>query len=148
MAGTITSVTAEHRTRGVVKQVISITCDASGDASATVTGVAFGALRAIGYKPGTLDTGADITIADGETGTTLVTLTNAGTSARYFRPTRVITDNVGTAVAAALTAVNVNRDIYVGGKLKVTVAQGGNLGAGTLYLVIDESDVSFASGNL
>lgn len=148
MAGTITYTVAEHRTRGVVKVKAVITCDASGDASATIVGVAFGKLVAVGYKPGTFDTGADITVTEAESGKAILTITNAGTSARYFKPTQVITDNVGAAVTAAASAPNVNRMIFVGGKLKITVAQGGNLGAGELHLVIDETDVENSTGNV
>lgn len=141
MAGSITSVKIEHRPRGVVKTVATITCDSAGDATATVVGVGFGKLVGVGYVPGTFATGVDITVTDVASGTALLTLTNAGLSARYFRPTLVITDNVGVAVAAALTAVNVNRDIFCSGKVSIVAAQGGNLGAGALHLVVDETDV-------
>jgi hypothetical protein len=141
MAGSITSTTIEHRSRGVIKMKAVITCDASGDASVSVIGVAFGKLVGVGYVPGTLATGVDITVSDTASGKALLTLTNAGLTARYFRPTAVVSDSVGTAVAAATTAPNVNRDIFVGGKISLLVAQGGNLGAGELHLVIDESDI-------
>jgi hypothetical protein len=145
MAGSISYVSAGHRSRGVVKYVVSVTCDASGDASATVVGVGFGKLVGVAYKPGTLDTGADITVKDAESGTALLTLTDAGTSARYFRPTAVVATSAGAAVTAADTAPNVNRDIFVAGKVSVTVAQGGNLGAGEIHLLIDEGDIAPAT---
>lgn len=145
MAGSITAVKAEHRSRGVIKIKAAVTCDASGDASTTVIGVAYGKIVAIGYKPGTFDTGVDLTLTD-DNGTTLFSLTNAATSARYFRPTAVIATNAGAAITAADTAPNVNRDIYVAGKLKLVAAQGGNLGAGELHIVVDESDLMPETG--
>lgn len=141
MAGTLTSYKTEHRTRGVVKIKCAITCDAAGDATATVVGTAFGALVAVGYVPGTLATGVDITVTD-ENGAALLTLTNAGLTARYFRPTADITTNAGVAVTDALTATDTNRHIFVGGKIKVGAAQGGNLGAGELHLVFDETIIA------
>lgn len=58
---------------------------------------------------------------------------------RYFHPTAVITDNAGAAVTAATTATGVNRDRFLHGKLTLVVAQGGNLGAGELHLVVAEA---------
>lgn len=139
MAGVAVPSAIQHRSRGVVRTNAAITCDASGDASQTVVGVGFGRLVAVAYGPGTLATGVDITVKDTLTGKAILTLTNAGTSARYFRPTTGITDNAGTAVAAATTAVDVNRDIILSGKVSIVAAQGGNLGAGTLGFVVDES---------
>ena len=55
------------------------------------------------------------------------------------RPTQVITDAAGTAVTAADTAVDVNRDIYVAGKLTLAVSNGaGNSKAGTFKVLVDE----------
>jgi hypothetical protein len=44
----------------------------------------------------------------------------------------------GAAITAADTAPNVNRDIYVAGKLSVAVAGGGNLETCKLALIVDE----------
>ena len=139
MAGTITASKEKGAARGIVKLKAAITCDASGDATVTEFGSAFGKLVAVGYVPGTFATGVDLTVTDATTGATILSLTNAGTSGRYFRPTAVITDNAGAAVSAAATAVDVNRDIFISGGVKVVAAQGGNLGAGSLFLVVDEN---------
>lgn len=58
-----------------------------------------------------------------------------------FRPTTVIADNAGTAVSAADTAPNVNRDIYVGGKLSVSTTGGATSSACTLSLIVDEEGI-------
>ncbi len=60
----------------------------------------------------------------------------AQTPGKLFRPTAVVTDNVGVAVAAADTAPNVNRDIYLKGPVKVSVADGGNVKTGELHLIV------------
>jgi hypothetical protein len=59
--------------------------------------------------------------------------------ARLYRPSTVVTSSVGVAVTAAAEAPNVNRDIMLGGKVGVVCAEGGNLGAGVLVLIVDET---------
>jgi hypothetical protein len=76
------------------------------------------------------------------------------TSPSYFLPTSVITLATGVAVTGgtgsggAGTGNAVNRDIYVSGKIDVSVAQGGNLGSGTFYLIVDESIIGGEGLNL
>lgn len=62
-----------------------------------------------------------------------------GMVAKYFRPTAIITTIAGAAVSAADTAPNVNRSLYVNGKLTIGATALGNLGTCEAYLVIDES---------
>ena len=97
-----------------------------------------GRIVAIEYDPGTLATGADITITD-HLGAPIVVLTDAGTVKRRFRPTANITTNVGVAVTAATTATMTDRDIYIAGDVKVAVAQGGNAFTGTIAVIVDET---------
>ena len=140
MAGTVVVSPALHRSRGTCKINVAITVDASGNATATDLPEVFGNLVAVGYTPGTLATGVDITITDKTSGATVFSLTNAGTSPRYFRPTNDITTNVGVAVTDGANNPNTNRDIFLGGKLQIAVAQGGVSTSGALQLVVDESD--------
>ncbi len=141
MAGTITPVKVEHRSRGVVRTNITITTDASGDASATVVGVGFGRLVGIFYDGG-LDASATVTFKDVKTGAAIFTYTTGteGTPVT-LRPTDIIATVAGAAVTAADTAPNVNRDIYLGGKISVTVASGGNAESGVFALIVDETGV-------
>ena len=125
--------------RGIAKVKVVITTAADGTVAETVVGSVQGRLVGVGYKPGTLATGVDITVKDYESGATVFSLTDAGTSARFFRPTQVITTVAGVAVTAATTAVDVNRDIFLSGKLSVTVAQGGNAFTGELHLIVAET---------
>lgn len=144
MAGTVSATKTTGKGRGIVKITASILSDASGVATATVVGEAVGRLVAVGYDPqngagAAYDTGGDITVTDADTGATLVSFTDIGTSAFWKRPSAIVTTNAGVAVTAAATAVDVNRDIYVAGKIKVAGAQGGNLGTCRIILVIDEN---------
>jgi len=138
MAGTITGTTVTHRPRGLVQVKATITVDASGNATAAIVGEAYGRIVGVSYAPGTLATGADITITDSDSGATLFVLTDAGATPRFFRPTQVVTSNVGVAITAATTAVDVNRDVYIAGKIKVAVAQGGVSTSGVLRLFVEE----------
>lgn len=135
----LTGTTIVNKGTGVKRIKAVLVCDGSGVIAASVAGAAFGRLVGVGYKPGTLATGVDITVTDSDTGATIFSLTDAGTTPRYFRPSAVVTTNAGVAVTAATTATNVDRDIYVAGKIKVAVAQGGAAGAGELHLIVDES---------
>jgi len=139
VAGTVTPGVIEHRSRGVVGTKISITTDASGDASETVVGVGFGRLVRVLYDGG-LDASATITIKDTKTGATLVAYTTGteGTPVA-FRPTEVAASNAGAALTAADTAPNVNREMFVAGKVSVVVASGGNAETAVLKLIVDES---------
>lgn len=139
MAGTV-SVPAPvvHRSRGVVRTDITVVTDSSGDASETVVGVGYGRLRRVLYNGG-LDASATITIKDFKSGATLVAYTT-GTegTAVAFSPTEVVATNAGAAVTAADTAPNVNRPMFVAGKVSVVVAAGGNAETGIVSLIIDE----------
>lgn len=142
MAGSIVGSLVQHRSRGIVRLKATITTDASGDATVTAVGSVFGKLVGVVYDPGAggtiLATGVDITVTDADSGATIFSLTNAGTSGRYLRPTAVVTDTAGVAVTAATTATDVNRDIYLAGRVKVVAAQGGNAKIGAITLIVDE----------
>lgn len=142
MAGTVSpSGAILHRSRGVVGTTITIVTDASGDASLTTVGVGYGRLRRVLYDGG-LDASAVITIKDHDTGATLVAYTTGteGTPAA-FSPTEVAANNAGVALTAADTAPNVNRPMFVSGKVDVLVASGGNAETGKIKLIIDEARI-------
>lgn len=117
--------------------VIHITTDASGDA--TVYSVPFdGLLDQIIYVPGTLATGADLTITDDATGLALVTVTNGGTSAVRILPRAPQVDAANAASLYASAGEPVEGRMAVVGRVKIVVAQGGNGGVGRLYVVWEE----------
>lgn len=128
-----------HRSRGVVALRATLTTDAAGTCTAAKFATpVFGRIVRVLYDGG-LDASAVITIKDAETGATLVAYTTGveGTPVA-FRPTTVVTDNAGTAVTAADTAPNVNRDILVHGYLTIGVASGGNVETGKVAVIVDE----------
>lgn len=144
MAGSITATTKSRKGLGVVRLRANITCDASGDASATTIGSAFGRIVGIAYDPtagsgSTMDTGADLTLTDGDSGATIWSKANAGTSKVFFRPTMAVTTAAGAAITPATSANDVNRDIFVAGPVKLTVAQGGNATTGALDVLVQEA---------
>jgi hypothetical protein len=134
MAGTIQGhgfsgqpVPVFHRSRGLVRIDVNVTTDASGDASLTDIGAAFGNIVGILYDGG-LDASASITLVESATGATVfgpyVTGTE-GTPVALAPMTNIVTV-AGATVAAADTAPNIWRPIKVAGKLSVVVASGGN----------------------
>jgi hypothetical protein len=141
MAGSAVATKIEHRPRGVVRTNINITTDASGNASATVVGTGFGRVVGVFYNGG-LDASAVVTFSDYKTGATLFTYTTGteGTPTT-FRPTTNVVDVAGATISAATSAPNVNRDIFLAGKVSVTVASGGNAETGTFALLVDEGRV-------
>lgn len=144
MAGTAAAAAPViHRQRGVVRIETALTCDASGVVSEAVIGNAHGRLVGVLYDGG-LDASATITIkcypgASSVSVPVIAYTTGTEGTPVYFRPTKVIADSAGAAISASANAVNVNRDIYVAGKLTVTVASGGVSETAKLALIIDEA---------
>lgn len=143
MAGTATAAApVVHRSRGVVRIETALTCDAAGVVSETVIGTAFGRLVGVLYDGG-LDAAATVTIKQYPGASTVsvpvVTYTTGveGTPV-FFRPTDIIASDAGADIAASANAVGVNRDIYLAGKVTVTVAGGGNAETAKLALIVDE----------
>jgi hypothetical protein len=139
MAGSAVPTQIEHRCRGVVRVSVAILTDAAGDATATATEPVFGRLVGVLYDGG-LDASASITVTDDKTGATVFGPYVTGTEGTpvALRPSQVIVDNVGVAVAAHATAPNVNRDIFVHGRMTVEVSAGGNAETAKLVLIVDE----------
>lgn len=142
MAGTITATTSSRKGQGIVRIDCALTCE-GGAVDAAVVGSAFGRLVAVLLDPAagsgaTMTSTADVTISDAKTGAPLVADLSFGASASAYRPTQVITDNAGVAVTAATTAVDVNRDIFVAGKIKVAVANATTTDTGLISLIIEE----------
>jgi hypothetical protein len=139
MAGSVAVTRLDPGRRGIVRIKATLTTDASGNVTAAVCGTAFGRLVGVIYKQGTLDASADITVTGDAGATVLATTTGfGGVATKYFRPTTVLAANTGTAITAAATAPNVNKDMFLAGKMKVAVANGGNAGVGTISFIVDE----------
>lgn len=119
---------------------LTLTVDASGDATVYTSGLVNGRVLQMRYVPdGTnpLATGADLTITGETTGVAIVTITNIGTSAVTKVPRQATLDASGAASLYAAGGTAVNDFVYIGGeRIKCVVAQGGVSKTGTLYLLI------------
>jgi hypothetical protein len=143
MAGTIVSTVSARKGKGVVRIDCAVTC-AGGVVDAATIGSAFGRLVAVLIDPAagagaTLTSTADILLTDAVTGAQYIADLSAGTGSQFYRPTTVITDNVGVAVTAATTAVDVNRDIFVAGKLNLAIANATTTDTGLISFIFEEA---------
>ena len=142
MAGTIAATTVARKGRGVVRVDCDLTCVA-GAISAQPIGSFFGRLVGILTDPtagagATMTSTADVLLTDDETGAAIITDLTFG-SAEYKRPTAVITTNAGAAVTAATTANDVNRDIFVAGKLNLAIANATDTDTGRISFIFEEA---------
>lgn len=115
---------------------VSVTTDASGDFSATITPQG-GRLLQYRYVPNgssPLDTGTDIDLVGATTGVVLVNQDDIGTSAFTKAPRQATHDATGAASLYASGGEPVEGYIFTGGEpLSFTVANGGNALSGTFY---------------
>jgi len=112
----------------------TITTAADGTATVYVGSKIRGRIHAIKYVPGTIVTGADLTITGNTHGTPIVTLTDAGTSTVWVYPRAL-----ASKVADGSDATDAFVDIYLEGEsMKVAVAQGGATKTGTITLFFEE----------
>ena len=117
------------------KVAIAVT---SGGAATVYSRGFIGLLYGFVYVPGTLDTGADLTITEEASGAALLTVTNAGTSTIVKLPRAPIVDAVNAASLYAAGGEPVE-DLYpIVSRVKCVVAQGGASKAGVLYVVWEE----------
>lgn len=143
MAGSAVITTKESPFRGVYRVDVALTC-ASGAVTRQPIGEFSGRLVAIYIDPvagggATLTPTADIMLTD-ETGNPIISDLTVGAAANTYYPSHVITDNVGVAVTAATTAPNVNRDIYLSGKVYLAIVNATTTDTGLISLVIDNSE--------
>lgn len=119
-------------------QRLTLTTDASGDVVASTRDFV-GLLHALVYVPGAsgLDTGADVTVTDKTTLTTLWAATNAGTSTLHRQPRCPTVDAANAASLYAAGGEPVEDRYAIVGGITVTVAQGGNAKTGSIYFVYE-----------
>jgi hypothetical protein len=115
------------------RQLLTVTTDAAGDGSVTGTAV-IGKLYAIEYRPGTLDTGATVTITcEADTSKPLLTLTSAGTSNLIKYP-RDLVHAVANGAALTGTAGGDRAMPILSGAPKVVIAAGGDTLTGSVIV--------------
>jgi len=114
----------------------TITTDSSGDATVYVGGALRGRVIALKYAPGTLATGADLTITGETTAVPILVKANAGTSTVWFYPVAELNLNTdGSAVTYAFMYINL-----VDERVKVVVAQGGDTKTGTITVFYETAE--------
>lgn len=91
-----------------------------------------GFLVALKYTPGTLDTGADLTITGETSGIPIITITNAGTSNVFYYP-RALPNAVANGAAGSVSTESIP---IKDERIKVVVAQGGNVGTGSIEAIL------------
>ena len=113
---------------------VTITTSAAQTATVYAGSRIVGTVQAIKYEPGTLDTGADLTITGETTGVPILTQANAGTSDIWYSPRTLASANTdGTAATDAFEEIWLFEE-----RIKVAVAQGGASKAGTITFYVDE----------
>lgn len=111
----------------------TITTSSGGVATVYLGSKLTGRVHAIKYAPGTLDTGADLTITGETTGVPILVKANAGTSTVWYYPRVLPNSNVdGAAGTDDFTDICVLRE-----RIKVAVAQGGDTLTGTITAYVD-----------
>jgi hypothetical protein len=119
------------------RALLSLVTDGSGDASAQSEAV-LGKLYAIEYRPGSIVTGATLTVTcESDSSKALLTKANAGTSNVVFYPRDLVH---GVADGAALTGTaGGDRTLPIlNGALKAVIASGGATKAGSAVVYYEE----------
>lgn len=119
---------------------LSITTNGSGAATVSAPSGVFGELYAIAYLPGTIDTGATITVTcDGPNGSSkpLLTKASAGTSNSWYYP-RDLVHAVADGSALTGTSGGDRACPVLAGVPKVVVASGGATKSGLVILYYED----------
>lgn len=115
------------------RQVLSLTTDISGNATAVGTNI-LGKLYAIEYRPGTIATGATVTVTcEADTSRPLLTKSSAGTVNTIYYP-RDIMNAVADGAALTATAGGDRCQPIMNGYPKVVIASGGNTLTGSVVI--------------
>lgn len=142
MAGSAVATVTSRKGRGIVRVDVDVTCVA-GAVSAQSIGSFWGRLVGVmtdgtAGAGATMTTTADVLLTDAATGAPILSDLSFATS-DFYRPTTVIADSAGVAVAAAATATDVNRDIFVGGKLNLAIANATTTDTGRISFLFAEA---------
>jgi hypothetical protein len=114
---------------------VTILTNASGVAAVTVGSKLRGYLVALIYRPGTLDTGADLTITTEVTGLPILTKVNLGTGNSFLYPRAKPT--ISNDATGGLGSVPSERIPLCSEGISVAVAGGGNALTGTIQAIYE-----------
>ncbi|WP_398473068.1 hypothetical protein [Tardiphaga sp.] len=114
-----------------------MTTDASGNATAYLpsAGRCRGELESIHYEKIDFANGVDFTITDEVTGESLWTDTDVNAS-EIVRPRAPVMDQVGAARLYATGGTAVSTKIAIVSRVKIVVAQGGNVKSGKFRVIV------------
>lgn len=116
---------------------LSLTTDGSGDASTTGEAI-LGKLYAVLYLPGTIDTGATLTLTcEGSGSKPLLTKASAGTANTWYYP-RDLQHGVADGAALTGTAGGDRAMPILEGRLKAVIASGGATKTGSVIFYIEQ----------
>ena len=116
---------------------VSVTTNTAGAGSAT-SGSVVGKLYAVEYQPGTIDTGATITLtAESDVSKPLLTKATAGTSNVWFYPRDLVHAVLDGAALTGTSGGDRVMPIVTGG-LKFAVASGGAVHTGKVVFYLDD----------
>jgi len=120
------------------KITLGATCDGSGDATTNSSQNILGKVYAILYKPGTIATGATITVtSQGVFAKPLLTKASAGTADTLYYP-RDLVHAVADGAALTGTSGGDRCAPLVNGSLRFVVASGGNGGVGSVVIYYED----------
>jgi hypothetical protein len=120
----------------VKRHVVSVTTNADGDATA-YTPVLNGRLAQIHYVKTDFADGVDFTITSEATGMSLWTDTNINASAERA-PRQLLYTTAGVAsLYAATFGVYEGQIVLAADRVKIVIAQGGNVKSGTFHIVME-----------
>lgn len=111
----------------------TITTTSGGAATVYLGSKILGLLVALKYSPGTLDTGAGLTITGEDSGIPILTKASAGTSDVWYYP-RAPANQVADGAAITNSAEMVP---ILSEKIKVVVASGGNEKTGSIEAIFE-----------
>jgi len=143
MAGTATATVTSKKGRGIVRVDIDLAITSSTGLGPISIGSFYGRLVGVlfdgtaGAGP-TMSATTDVILTDFATGAAILSDLSFATT-DFYRPTTVVATNAGAAITASTSAPNVNRDIFVAGKLGITLANGTNGDTARLSLIFAEA---------
>lgn len=118
---------------------VSCTCDSSGDLTTYTASPVNGylhAVRVVVPASGGIASGTDITITVEDTGEAILAITNQGAASASYYPRAQVCGPTATALTYDGTRTVNERICIAQSRVKVVIAQGGSLGACTIYFVV------------
>lgn len=120
------------------RQVFSLTTNTAGAATSTKQWSILGELYAIEYAPGTIDTGATLTVTcESDVSKPLLTKATAGTANVFFYP-RDLVHAVADGAALTGTSGGDRTEPILDGYIKVTIASGGAVKTGSVTVYYED----------